>query len=330
MSEKLESLLARRVLVVTGKGGTGKTSVAAALAHVAARRGIDTVLVEVSQDGGLARLAGGDGAPENGGDGRQPVPIAPHLFFIRIEPEEALTEYLELELRVRVLAALVVRNPGFRRLLAAAPGWRELITLGKLWHLETRRANGGPRWGLLVVDAPSTGHGLSFLSVPGVVVRTVRLGPLRRHAQAVQELLTDSTRTLVVPVTLPEELPVRETLELLARLRELGLAAGPIVANGVEPPPLLAHAPEVLAALARLRAPEGAPALVRPEALRASIEHARRRSALQRGFLDQLRSELDCPVVELPYLTNGVAGPEGVAALARELEGAVSAAREAP
>ncbi len=321
MTAGVEKLLERRLLIVTGKGGTGKTSVAASLASVAAQRGIDCVLVETAGSSELAELIC-DGPPPPG-DGREPVRISRHLFFLRIDPETALREYLELQLRARPLVPIVMRTPGFRSLLAAAPGWRELITLGKLWHLETRVANGRPRWGLLVVDAPSTGHGLSFLSVPKVVVGTVRLGPLHRHTLAVQELLTDSARTLIVSVTLPEELPVRETLELAARIAELGLAAGPVIANAIEPHPCSAAAAPVLAALGALgppRGPGGGGPLFEVGALQSAVENAARRAEQQRAFLAELRHQLEVPVLELPFLTEGVRGPTQVAELARHLE----------
>ncbi len=316
MSDPLDALLSRRLLFVTGKGGTGKSTVAAALASLGAARGVDTVLVETGERGGLAELAAADPIAAESGDGREPVRVAPHLFFLRIQPEIALAEYLELELGLRAPVAFVMRSSGFKRLLGAAPGWRELITLGKLWHLVSRAAKRRRRFGLLVVDAPATGHGLSFLSVPKVVVGTVRLGPLRRHTEAVQALLTDAARTLVIPVTLPEELPIRETLELMESVRALGVATGPVVANAVEPAPTLADLAAVLDTLARIPKPPGLSALCDPAALHAAVAHALRREELQREFLATLRAGVGPRVIELPYLETGVRGPAGVAELA--------------
>jgi anion-transporting ArsA/GET3 family ATPase len=320
VSEPLEALLSRRLLIVTGKGGTGKTTLTAALAIAAARRGIDTVAVEVASDPALPSLLSARPRRVAIGDGRTPVRVGPHLFTLRIDPEVALCEYLELQLRARALVALVVRNPGFRRLLAAAPGWRELITLGKLWHLATREERGRPRYRLLVVDAPSTGHGLSFLSIPGVVLQSVRLGPLRRHTDLVQQLLSDPARTLVVPVTLLEELPVRETLELCSGVHELGLALGPVVANSVEPVPAV---PDLAVALAALQAmsDELAPGQVlAPSAIRSCLVSASRRAALQREFLDVLAAGVDAPVVEICHRAEGVPDFAGAEHVARELE----------
>lgn len=319
MSTSGPGLLSRRLLFVTGKGGVGKTSVSAALGILAARRGIDTVVVEVGQDGALSDLLR-TGREIEPGDGRTPVPVSPHLFVLHLEPKAALTEYLELQLRVKRLVRLVVGNPGFRRLLDAAPGWRELITLGKLWHLESLRDGAEPRWGLLIVDAPATGHGLSLLSVPHVVLDTVRLGPLRKHTDWVQALIQDSARTLVLPVTLPEELPVKETRELRPRIRELGIALGPLLANGVEPVPELPELAELLDGLARAELPglPDGPALVEV------VEHAVRRARLQQAFLEELTREIDEPLVELPQLVAGIGTREQLESFADALEAALA------
>jgi anion-transporting ArsA/GET3 family ATPase len=102
---------------------------------------------------------------------------------MRIDPYEALAEYLGLQIGLRGVVRRVFGNRAFRQLMDASPGWRELITLGKIWHLEQmKEANGKPRFDLIVVDAPATGHGLTFLDVPRVVGSAVRAGPLRRHA----------------------------------------------------------------------------------------------------------------------------------------------------
>ena len=160
MSGDGAGLLSRRLLLVTGKGGVGKSSVAAALGCLAARRGMDTVVIEVGGDASALGLLAPPGTEPSEGDGRTPTEISPHLFALRLDPESALKEYLELQLRIRTLARAVLATPGFRRLLDAAPGWRELITLGKLWHLESQRDGERPRWDLLVVDAPATGRPL--------------------------------------------------------------------------------------------------------------------------------------------------------------------------
>jgi anion-transporting ArsA/GET3 family ATPase len=248
------------------------------------------------------------------------VSVLPHLFTLRIVPETALTEYLEVQLHVRYLVKLIISNPGFRRLLDAAPGWRALITLGKLWHLQSQTEGPRPRWPLLIVDAPSTGHGLSFLSVPSVVLDTVHLGPLRKHTKGVQELLQDASRTLVLPITLPEELPVTETLELCARVRELGLALGPLVANAVESAPDIPELNTILYQIAQSPLPASDARLLDPDVIRSCVEHRTLRAALHQGFLGKLGAETNRELIELPYLSQGIEGPGDLALLADELE----------
>jgi len=319
VTDLLAQLVARRLLLVTGKGGTGKTSVAAALARLAADQGVKTLVVELGHAAVLPDLLRPAEA-RAGESEREPRRAGENLFTLRLVPEDALLEYLELQLRVRAIARGIVGNAGFRRFLDAAPGWRELITLGKLWHLATREdARGRPAWPLIVVDAPATGHGLSLLSAPTVIIDTVRLGPLRRNTDQVQALLTDAARTLVVTVTTLEELPVNETLELRARVQALGLGLGPVIANGVEPPLDLPDAERVLEAVARLDGHDAPSPLADPVALCASARHRLLRARMQGGFLARLTREIGAAPIELPWLSQGVDGPEGVAALASSL-----------
>jgi anion-transporting ArsA/GET3 family ATPase len=183
------SILAPRLVIVTGKGGTGKTTVAATLARAAAGAGRRVLAADLDPDEPLIRLLD-PGAEPAGYTGRQ---LDAGLQVIRIEPFAALAEYLGLQIGARGLIERVLRNRGFRELMAASPGWRELITLGKIWHLERMQDDDGkPRFDFIVVDAPATGHGVAFLGVPKVVVSAVRAGPLRRHSQAVEEICCPS------------------------------------------------------------------------------------------------------------------------------------------
>jgi anion-transporting ArsA/GET3 family ATPase len=216
------------------------------------------VAVELVREPALSPLL----APPTGADLREarrdPVELAPRLHYLRIVPEVALGQYLESQLHLGPLASALTRHAGFRRLLEAAPGWQALIALGKLWHLTTRMDGPRWRWPLLVVDAPASGHGLSLLSAPDAVLDAVRSGPLHRQTQQVRELLRDPARSCVLPIALPEELPVREVLELRERVRELGIATAPVVANSVEPRPAL-EVERTSSALRQLQARGAAP-----------------------------------------------------------------------
>ena len=317
MSEALAAVLRRRLLIVSGKGGSGKSSICAALALLAARAGRRVAAVELADETLLPRLLVA-APPAGAGEPRsEPQPLEGSLHHLRLAPGFALAEYLESQLRSARIARAIVGNAGIQRLLDAAPGWRDLITLGKLWHLTTRESQGQPRWPLLIVDAPATGHGLSLLSGPAAVTELVRSGPLRRHVDAVLALLRDPERTLVLPVALAEELPINEVLELREGVRALGVALGPVIVNALEP--ALPRAAALLAGVARLPAEPPSP-LLDPRALRALLEERAARCALQQRQLARLRSATAQSALELPYLPDGICGPADSRSLAAELE----------
>jgi hypothetical protein len=304
-------------VIVTGKGGTGKTSVSAALALAGADAGKRVLVVEVGRDEHVPRLLAPRSAPV-GYAGRE---VLPGVTALRIDPYEALGEYLGLQLRVRSAVDLALRNKAFRQLLDASPGWRELITLGKVWHLEQMRdARGARRFDLIVVDAPATGHGLTFLDVPRVVVSAVRTGPLRRNAELVEEMIADRDRTLLLPVALAEELPARETAELVARVRSgLGIALDRVVVNAVVEAPFPAGLEDLDVRLARLPDDAPHPGLPPFRVMAACAAHLRSRAELNRVYVREIARDTALPVVTLPFLSTGVSGPGDLRALAGPL-----------
>jgi len=303
-------------VIVTGKGGTGKTTVAATLALAAARAGLRVLVAEMGPDEQMpARIA--PGSPDAGYAGRL---LRPGLTSMQIDPFEALTEYLGLQIGTPGMVRRLLGTQAFRQLLNAAPGWRELITLGKLWHLEQMEAGDRALYDLIVVDAPATGHGVAFLSVPRVVVSAVRSGPLRRHSKAVEELLEDPDRTLLLPVALAEELPARETAELVERVRaEVGVPMDRVVVNAIAPQPFPSGLEDLDRRLAALEPEQDLGRLPRPRALAACAAFLRARHELNRRYVEHIATSTSLPVVELPYLAEGAAGPRGLEALADAL-----------
>lgn len=295
MSAEGRSLLDFRLVIVTGKGGTGKTTVAACVAEAARRAGQRVLLAETATIESIAGLFEPSPAPL-GYTGRE---LRPGLHAMRIDPHEALADYLGLQIGLRALTERVLKTETFGQLLEAAPGWRELIILGKIWHLESQRDEAGrPEWDLIVVDAPATGHGLTFLDVPRVVQQAVRAGPLTRHAGWVEALVHDRDRTLLLPVTLPEDLPVQETRDLVERARsELDVGVDRVVVNAM---PRIGR--KTYAAALEALAPELRPATLPDfDPIVEMLGHAEKRATLAGKERIRVAELCGLPVVDLPF-----------------------------
>lgn len=316
-------LLDHRLVIVTGKGGTGKTTVSACLALAAAQRGRRVLVVEVARSPQVARLLD-PGAPEVGYTAQ---PVAPGIRVMRIDPFAALAEYIGLQVGLQHVVERVLRSRGFRQLMEASPGWRELITLGKVWHLEQMRENGRPLYDLIVVDAPATGHGIALLEVPRVVVSAVRAGPLRHHTERVEALIEDASRTLLLPVARAEELPARETAQLVHRVRDqLSLHVDRVVVNAVHEPPFPRELGDLDERLERLPQGDGFGTLPGPATLATCGRYLRARYELNRGYVAEIARTTGLPVVCLPYLRDGLQDLDDVSGLAAGLLAAPGAA----
>ena len=184
-------------MIVTGKGGVGKSTVSAALALVAARSGKRVLVCEVNAQERIAPMLG---APPAGATAREALP---GLFTVNVTPADAMREYGLLVLRFRAIYDAVFENRLVRYFLRVVPSLAELVMLGKILHEAKAEERGGPRWDLVVVDAPATGHAVQLLRVPSALVDTVPGGPLRHDAEWMQALLVDPARTSLAIVTLP-------------------------------------------------------------------------------------------------------------------------------
>ena len=272
-----------------GKGGAGKSTVAAALGLAAARAGARALVAEVSGQHQVSRLF----RSADVGDERE-TELAPGLFGISIDAERATEEYLAGQLKIRPLVELLTRSRAFHTFAAAAPGLPELVTVGKIWSMAiaidpgTRR----PVWDTVIVDCPATGHGIALLETAGNVEGLAAGGPIREQAARIQEVVSHPAATGVVIVALPEELAVTEAIEAAAALRGRGLPVAATVLNGVRP---LRFSDADAAALARVAEGTGPVA----GAARAALGHLAHQRA-ETAYRDRLAEGAGVPVIELP------------------------------
>lgn len=204
-----EETLRRRFHLITGKGGVGKSAVTLALSLELARRGLRTLVCEVGESEMMTRAF--EAAPSHS----EIRELTPNLFAVSIRTQEALTEYGALKFKLKALSQLLSENPLTRALTALVPGVADLVAFGKAFNHERERDSRGlPLWDRVIIDAPSTGHGLTFVRLPQLISEVVPAGNIRREADEMWGLVSDASRSAVHVVTLAEELPVQETLEL--------------------------------------------------------------------------------------------------------------------
>jgi anion-transporting ArsA/GET3 family ATPase len=292
----LTDLLDRKLIFVTGKGGVGKTTIAASLAWLAADRGKKTLVCEVDAKGNLADFY------ETGPTRFEEREIAPRLWAMSMDTEASLKQYLSLQLKIPLVAKIGPLSKMFDFVASAAPGVREIVTVGKLcWEVKEKH------YDLVVVDASASGHIVSQLAAPQAINRLVQVGLVRQQTGWMLDILGDATVTGLVVVATPAEMPVNETLELTDRLHEetnVDLAA--VVVNRVLPELFGRSEEEVFE---RLDSPE-ARAVLEAELggqISTLIQAARLTVASRRSrteHLERLREAIDpaIPLLYVPYL----------------------------
>jgi anion-transporting ArsA/GET3 family ATPase len=284
--------LDKRLVVVTGKGGVGKSTVALALGMKAAERGRRTIVCEVASQERISH------AFHRASVGFKETELQPNLYAISIDPDEAMREYVLLSLKVKAMRDLLFRSKLFTYLAAATPGLRELVTIGKVWELalDQRKVKSAKSYDLVILDAPATGHGVGFLQTPKTFANVARVGPIATQAETLNKFLTNHRKTGVAIVALPEEMPVNETASLERDLtRTVNVAVDQIFLNGLYPQRFTAGDDDALGkALDKLTGP--------PQDAVAAALAVSRRARAQREQLARLESITRAPVTTLPFL----------------------------
>jgi anion-transporting ArsA/GET3 family ATPase len=295
--------------------------VACALALSAARRGKRVLLAQVKSKDRLPRLFG---VSHNFSEVQ---PIDTNVWGVNMTPEASLREYGVMVLRSAFLYRQVFERDVVRAFLRAIPGLYDYSMLGKAWFHTTEMVSGRPRFDLVILDGPATGHVLTLLAIPKVICDTVPEGPLTGPARDCLSLLTDPVRTQAVLVTLAEDLPVSETVQLSAGLRALGIHLGSVVVNRLYPPRFKSGVnslalDELLAAPAATGIVSPTPAEALEDALPAVLRAAslqRQRSALNEHYIKVLHESLPLPQLHAPHIFNATFARPALEALADRL-----------
>lgn len=297
----LAALWDKRALLVSGKGGVGKTTLSAALAVAAVRSGRTVLLAELAPDeGGPSPLGALVGARDAGSKVTQ---VRPGLHFVRLAASEGHRHFLQDTLPLRWLAEAALRSRALRRFLEAGPALREMGLLYQMLALLRRtRPDGRFEFPLCIIDLPATGHALAIAALPRTVLAVMPGGPIGRVVREGLDFLQDPARTAVLLTSLPEPLPVSEALSLASELEKLELPLAAALLNRMPEDPFT---PESRVALQRLLDAHG------PHRGTRALERLERARAAQA----RLASGVHVPLLTVPELP--VTGPDLVERLAQ-------------
>jgi len=302
----IDRLLSRRLIVVLGKGGVGRTSISAGIATLAARRGIRTLIIEADLRGPIAAIYGK--APTF-----KQVELEPNLFAMTLGGQESLEDYLGFVVP-RPILRLVFASAIYQYFVHAAPALRELTMMGKVYHEIERRAAPLKPWGLVVFDAPASGQALSMIRTPFAARETFGESVVGREAQNIATLLGDAARCAMIAVTTAESLAIAETLELEHTLASLKLETTAIFFNRVSP------AAFTTGDIARMMRRGASVSGVKHLDVLADIARAElQRRARERRALALLRRQSQCEVLEIEE-RKGVSGAALASRLVEQLE----------
>lgn len=292
----------RRLLILSGKGGVGKSTVAVALGLRAAEQGLETLICEMGENEKIAPLFG-----QAASSFRETPLGVPRLSSIYLDPQEAFNDYVRASLKLAALARPLTESRLIKAFVQAAPGLKEIMTLTKLMEFERLKdRKGKPKYDLIILDAPATGHGMSLFRSPMLAMRATKVGPIYQKAKLISDLLSDATRTRMHIVTLAEEMPVSETVDMIAAMRsDLHIPLGEIIVNAVVPPAFSQASADLLQILqqpATRKATGACWGTAGADAVLAVAEHMDGRSRLNAHYLARLQKETNLDSVVLPFV----------------------------
>jgi anion-transporting ArsA/GET3 family ATPase len=318
----------KRLLIISGKGGVGKSTLCCAFALSASRLGKRVLIVEMDENERISRLFG---TPEVGYEGAF---VHPNIFVKNLLPSFAMDEFVKSQVSVKAVARQILESPIYKYFVAAAPGLKEFVTLGKIMMLEEEKdRHGEPKYDVIIVDAPATGHGVAFLRVPFAAVDVLKVGWVQKQAARIIDLITDPARTMLNIVTLPEEMPVNETIEMCASVRELlGIPIGYIVINSVYPQVLRKRDIELFDAMKLRAGGNGLKTLTGAERKYARLmldcfETALRRRELNEFYISKLKRKLKYDFMQVPFVFSKKFDIEVIEQVSDHMMGAINKER---
>ncbi|MBN1946308.1 MAG: AAA family ATPase [Bradymonadales bacterium] len=287
------NLFEKRFVINTGKGGVGKSTITAAMALAAARKNLRVLVIELNTRERISRLFGAD---EVGGEISL---VHDNIWSVNLTPEAAMKEYVLMKVHLETIYRVVFENRLVKQFLQVIPGLNDLVLIGKAaFHEQERDKHGNPRYDMILVDAPATGHGIFFLRIPQVITEAVPSSPMATATSEILNLLQDPDRTILNLITLTEEMAVNETIELKERIDEtLDMPLGYLIANGIYPRLLR---PQEVREISRLADSRGASNDLTCRLLE-SILFRHERCDLQASYLETLQRRIPMSLITVPY-----------------------------